>query len=70
MSVSVPRTDTQGDVRSDLFLIFVEMIIVPMVGKPIIKRRFPLAVATRFPTARFCVYLATKRPALTVDTDF
>ena len=71
-SASVPPTDTatQADAPKGLCLTFAETTTALTDGKPITKLRFPPVAAIRFPTARFCVCPATKRPALTVDTDF
>ena len=69
-SVSPTDTATQADAPKGLCLTFAETTTALTDGKPITKLRFPPVVAMRFPTARFCVCPATKRPALTVDTDF
>ena len=63
-------TDTQADAPKGLCSTFAETTTALTDGKPITKLRFPPVVAIRFPTARSCVCLATKRPVLTVDTDF
>ena len=63
-------TDTQADALKDLCGISVEMTIALTVGKRITKLQFPPAVVMPFPIARFCVCPATKRPVLTVATDF
>lgn len=63
-------TDIRADAHKDFCGINEAMTVVVTDGKLITKQPFPPVVAMRFPTARFCVCLATKRPVLTVVTDF
>lgn len=59
-----------GDAGRYLIGILAERITLPVAGKHIIKLLFPLAVVTRYPTAKFSAFPATRTPAHTADANF
>ena len=69
VSVLLTGTDIQADVHKGFCSIIVEMIVVPMVGKLIIRPQFPQAEAIICPIVKFFVWNVTRRPRRTDAAD-